>query len=418
MVVIKTKPCVLCTNLQESAQGAPMYLIKNTTVYSPEFVGKKDILLGGTKILAIANDLGTFSSLNSTEHPLQIIDGSKFLAIPGLVDNHLHPTGGGGEGGYTTRTPEMHLSEITTAGVTTVIGTLGTDGTSRTMTNLIAKIKALKEEGISAWCYSGNYHLPIRTLTGNITDDLILIEEVIGAGEIALSDHRSSQPTRDEVARLAAQTRVGGMLSGKAGTINIHMGDGPAMLAMLEDIVATTEIPRTQFSPTHMSRNPDLFKAGIQWAKQGGYVDFTSCTVKQFLDEGELRCSTSLKILLDEGVSLDRITFSSDAGGSLPTFDSKGELSGMVVGTCHSMLHEVRLSVQKQGIDLATALAPVTANPADRLKLKSKGHLATGFDGDLVLLNRDTLEVDTVFAMSKLMVQSGKPVVKGLFEKA
>ena len=50
-------------------------------------------------------------------------------------------------------------------------------------------------------------------------------------------------PTLDELKRLAADIRVGGILSGKAGVLNIHLGDGAVGLQLLRELVATTEIP-------------------------------------------------------------------------------------------------------------------------------------------------------------------------------
>ena len=49
---------------------------------------------------------------------------------------------------------------------------------------------------------------------------------MIGIGELALSDHRSSQPTRDELLRIASDAHVAGMISGKAGIVHLHLGDG------------------------------------------------------------------------------------------------------------------------------------------------------------------------------------------------
>jgi beta-aspartyl-dipeptidase (metallo-type) len=383
-----------------------MYIIKNIDIYAPAALGRKDILVGGTQILAIEESLEALVS-SLPRGRVRVIDGSGSIAIPGLVDNHLHITGGGGEGGFTSRTPEMEFSRIASAGVTSVVGTLGTDASTRSMNNLLAKVKALREQGISAWCYSGNYQLPLRTVTGNLTDDIVLIEEIIGAGEVAIADHRSSQPSSAELTRLASQARVGGLLSGKAGTVNIHVGGGAEGISLLEEAVAGSEIPRTQFVPTHMGRDQALLNQGISWALAGGYVDFTACTVQQFLDEGEIRCSSALKLLLDTGVALDRISFSSDAGGSLPEFNEKGEYQGMTVGSCTSLLDEVRLAVHVEGLDLPTALAPVTENPAKRLKLQGKGRLQAGNDADLVILDQQSLKPLQVFAGGRLISEGG-----------
>jgi beta-aspartyl-dipeptidase (metallo-type) len=388
------------------------YLIKNIESYNPLSLGQKDILIGGTKILAIENEISLPESLPG----IRIIDGQDYVAVPGVIDCHVHIIGGGGEGGYTSRTPELHLTDFTLAGVTTVVGTLGTDAVTRTMSNLIAKVKALKEEGISAFCYSGNYRLPLKSLTGSIMDDLLLVEEIIGAGEIALSDHRSSQPDFQELVRVTADTRVGGMLSRKAGIINIHLGDGKRGLSMLRELVKQTEIPATQFLPTHMTRNPGLFREGLEWAKSGGFIDFTSCTTEQFLAEGELRASEALRIALEDQVPLERISFSSDAGGSLPQFDEGGNLIGIEIGKSTSQLDEFRRAVFDQKVDISSALHPITKNPARILKLAEKGELRPGSDADLLLLDKQSLELSHCFSLGTLMVEKGQALVHGAFE--
>ena len=70
---------------------------------------------------------------------------------------------------------------------------------------------------------------------------------------------------------------MGGMLSGKAGLAHIHMGTGDAKLQPLLDAVAMSDVPISQFLPTHMERNPELVAAGIEWMDvQKGYADFTA----------------------------------------------------------------------------------------------------------------------------------------------
>ena len=225
-----------------------MYMIKNAHVFSPEDIGIQDVLVGGGKILKMAENLPVEEAYGIT-----VIDGSGKCLMPGLIDSHVHILGGGGEGGAKTRTPEIMLSDIVTGGVTTIVGCLGTDGCTRTMSNLLAKAKGLEEEGITTYVYTGSYQVPVRTLTGTIMDDIILLEKVVGTGEIALSDHRSSQPSKKEFARIVADTRVGGILSGKAGLVNIHMGDGENRLKYLRYMLKKTEIPLSNMLPTHIT---------------------------------------------------------------------------------------------------------------------------------------------------------------------
>ncbi|MDI6863477.1 MAG: amidohydrolase family protein, partial [Pseudothermotoga sp.] len=208
-----------------------MILLKNATVYSPEPLGVRDILLAVDRIVAIEEQL-TVCLPN-----LSVIDCSGKIAVPGFIDSHVHILGGGGEGGFRTRTYELSFSDLVRAGITTVVGCLGTDGVTRSLESLYAKAKALEEEGVSSYIYVGSYRVPPVTLTGSIIKDIVLIDKVIGVGEVAISDHRSSQPTLDELKRLAADARIGGMLSGKAGVVNVHVGDGPTMLEPLTNVV-------------------------------------------------------------------------------------------------------------------------------------------------------------------------------------
>ena len=385
-------------------------LIKNAEVYTPDPIGKKDVLITGNSIGYLQDEISVGKSL-----AFETIDGRGKLLVPGFIDSHVHILGGGGEGSYKTRTPEIVLSDIIRGGVTTVIGCLGTDGVTRTMSNLIAKARGLEEEGITCFIYTGSYQIPVRTLTGSILDDIILIDKIIGVGEIALSDHRSSQPTVEEIAKIAAAARVGGMLSGKAGVVNVHMGDGKRKLSFLEEIIDTTEIPITQFIPTHVGRNPDLFQAAIAYAKKGGFVDLTTSVLKTSPDDKPVTSAPFFKKMLDEGVSVQNITFSSDGQGSLPEFDEHGKFLRLGVGKVSSLFSDVRDTIMNHNVPIETALKVITSNPATILKLHQKGSISVGKDADLVLLNED-LEIDTVIAKGRIMVRQKEVVVKGTFE--
>lgn len=391
-------------------------VIKKVKVYSPEYLGIKDVLLIGNKIGAIDDNISVdMSSLIE----VNIIDGTSRILTPGFIDSHVHILGGGGEGSYRTRTPEIVLTDITKGGVTTVVGCLGTDGISRNMVSLLAKAKGLEEEGITTFIYSGSYRLPIVTITGEVMKDLITIDKVIGVGEIAMSDHRSSQFTIEEFEKLAADTRVGGMLSGKAGIVNIHLGDGRRMMNMLFEVVQTTEIPFSQFLPTHTNRNPYLFEDAIKYAKAGGFIDFTTSSDPVFWEgaDAEIKTSKALKRCLNEGVSEEVITFSSDGQGSLPVFNEKKEFIGLGVGKVESLYQEVRDAVLVDGVPFEKAIKTITSNPAKILKLKDKGRIEKGFDADLVLLDEKNLEIQTVIAKGQIMIQDKVIKVYGTFEK-
>jgi len=389
-----------------------MILIKNGDVYSPTSKGEQDILVSNDKIAFIQQGM----VLANTSLPIQILDASNCYIVPGFIDSHVHLIGGGGEGGFKTRTPELLLSDCIKSGITTVIGVLGTDGTTRTMPSLLAKCRALEEEGITSFVYTGSYQTPVKTLFSKIEEDIILIDKIIGVGEIAISDHRSSQPTKHELARIAAEARNGGLLSGKSGVVNLHIGDSKSMLSMIEEIIDETELPITQFYPTHINRNSYLFEAGIQYAQKGGFVDFTTSTIPHFIENGEVKCSVGLKRMLDSGVNIEQITFTSDGQASLPDFDENGVLRGMKIGKVNSLYHEVKDAILNEGIPIEEALKVITSNPARILKLQNKGQINEGYDADLVFLNKKTLEIETVISKGRVMLQNGELLVKGTFE--
>lgn len=392
-----------------------MKLIRQAEVYAPEYLGKKDILVINDKIVAIEDQIsGGFDQLTIEE-----IDGSSLIATPGFIDCHFHILGGGGEGGYQNRTPEVTLSQLTTAGVTTVVGCLGTDGVGRDMVALISKAKGLEAEGISTYVYDGSYRLPLDPVTDSLIKDFLTIDKVIGIGEIAVSDHRSSQPSFEEFTRAVADARVGGMLSGKAGIINVHLGGGKRQYELLLRTVEETEIPISQFLPTHANRTSELFEASIAFAKMGGTIDFTASEDPDFWEreDDEVRFSKGLKRLLDEGIGLDQFTMTSDGQGSLPYFDENNQFIGLGVGSSRALMVGIKEAVQVEQIPLEIALRAITYNPAKILKLAQKGRIAPGMDADLCLLNKDTLDVETVIAKGKVMVDKKDVKVWGTFEQ-
>jgi beta-aspartyl-dipeptidase (metallo-type) len=387
-----------------------MLLIRNAEVYTPAPAGRRDVLVAGGRVARIE------PGIRMDPAYCEIVDAEGLVAVPGFVDSHVHMAGGGGEGGYATRTPELALSDAVRGGVTTVVGCLGTDGVTRSLAALLAKARALDEEGITAFMLTGYYAVPVQTLTGSIERDLLLIDKIIGVGEVALSDHRSTQPTFDEFLRLASEARRGGILSGKAGVVNVHMGDGRRGLDYLRRAVAETEIPVRQFVPTHINRNPVLFEEGIAYARAGGFVDFTTSTVPAFIAEGEVKASQGLRRMLEAGVPASQVTFTSDGQGSLPNFDAQGRFVGIGVGRVTSLFAEVRDAVLQEHVPLHTALEVVTSSPARVMKLAGKGEIGPGLDADLVLLTPGGLDISGVIAKGRWLMRDGTPLVKGTFE--
>jgi len=387
-----------------------MILIQKGQVFAPEPLGKKDILIMGSKIGAIKEP----GQIRIEGLDVQVVNASEKIIIPGFVDSHVHILGGGGEGGPATRAPEITVEDITSSGVTTVIGCLGTDGTTRHMQSLLAKARGLDAEGITTYIYSGSYQIPVVTITGSIRSDLILIDKVIGAGEIAVSDHRSSQPIFAEIARLAAECRVGGMLGGKAGILHLHMGDGPRKLEMLFKLIKETEIPPTQVIPTHVNRNPELLEEAIEFILQGGYIDLTAGAEPAAKDNGGISIGAAIKLCLKKKAPITHITVSSDSNGSMPVFDKKGKLTGLTIATEKSLLENFRFLVRQKILSLQDALKLFSANPATFYKLNQKGEIKVGRDADIILFDKDFNLTDS-FAMGRMMISDRKLIAKGTF---
>jgi beta-aspartyl-dipeptidase (metallo-type) len=387
-------------------------LLKNAHVIAPEDLGVKDILVAGEKIAMIGEGL----SLPAV-YDCEVVDCEGNYVVPGFIDSHVHLIGGGGEGGYATRTPEIQLTDITTSGVTTVLGLLGTDGVTRHVASLLAKARGLEDEGITAYIYSGSYEIPTPTITGSVRNDIILIDKVIGTGEIAMCDHRSSQSPKEAYQQITAEARVGGMLSGKAGVVNMHLGDGEDGLKMLYEITKNGEIPKTQIIPTHVNRNKRLFKEAIEWAKQGGIMDVTSSVSPETGSSHSVKSSKAVKQALEAGVNIENITMSSDGNGSMPIFDEAGNNIGVGVASQISILNEFRDMVQKENIAITDAIKIITSNIAKFTKLyPRKGCLANNSDADILVLDKD-LQLQHVWARGTHMVENGKPIVFGTFEK-
>lgn len=360
-------------------------LLKNAHVIAPEDLGVKDILVAGEKIAMIGEGL----SLPAV-YDCEVVDCEGNYVVPGFIDSHVHLIGGGGEGGYATRTPEIQLTDITTSGVTTVLGLLGTDGVTRHVASLLAKARGLEDEGITAYIYSGSYEIPTPTITGSVRNDIILIDKVIGTGEIAMCDHRSSQSPKEAYQQITAEARVGGMLSGKAGVVNMHLGDGEDGLKMLYEITKNGEIPKTQIIPTHVNRNKRLFKEAIEWAKQGGIMDVTSSVSPESGSSHSVKSSEAVKQALEAGVNIENITMSSDGNGSMPIFDEAGNNIGVGVASQISILNEFRDMVQKENIAITDAIKIITSNIAKFTKLyPRKGCLANNSDADILVLDKD-----------------------------
>ena len=386
-------------------------LLKNANLYDPEPRGLQDIFIINEKIVRIAEHI----EVSDNNIALQTIDAQGATVVPGYVDQHVHIIGGGGESGPYSRTPEMMLTDITTAGVTTLVGVLGTDGTSRHSESLLAKARGLTHEGITAYMLTGSYELPIHTITTDVRKDIITINDCLGVGEVALSDHRSSEPTKEELKRILTQARLGGMLSGKTGVMQFHMGVGKKGIDVLFEILEESEIPAKHMIPTHVNRAFHLFAQSKELARKGGYIDITSGIREQDGFPTCIKPSDAIAELYKEGIPMQQVTMSSDANGCMSVVLPDGSARQLAV-SMYSLHEEVRDALLA-GVPTEVVLAVVTSNPARANGLyPNKGCVAVDSDADIVIYDKDLL-VDTVIARGKVMVENKVPKVKGTFEK-
>ncbi|OJU11697.1 MAG: beta-aspartyl-peptidase [Clostridiales bacterium 43-6] len=362
-------------------------LLKNITCYCPRSIGKKDILLSGETFETIA-DCGVIAADCAI---LRVINCEGLYAFPGLIDQHVHLIGGGGEEGYASRIDEISFEEIILAGVTTVVGLLGADSYTKNMNSLLAKVRALEIRGLTAFLYSGSYALPVTTLTGDIVRDLVLIDKVIGTGEIAIADHRSSNPNAEMLLETATKTHLGGLLSGKAGVMHIHLGDGKRGIQPIVDLLRASDLPVAMFIPTHANRNPRLFESALDYLKNGGHIDLTAG------ETAGLTVPDAVEKIIQSGADISRVTISSDANGSSPTG---------AAGTIDCLYADTVAMIKNKNISPETAFCFVTENVANTLNLSPrKGVLQEGSDGDILITDKD-LTIKKVFSKGVLCVDN------------
>ncbi|MEF2609239.1 MAG: beta-aspartyl-peptidase [Faecalicoccus sp.] len=376
-----------------------MLQIKNAHVYAPQDKGIQDVWIAGGKIEVVSKTLPIIDGIDC-------IDATGKILTPGLIDRHVHITGGGGEGGFCTQAPAVTASRLIHGGLTTVVGLLGTDGITRSVENLVAKAKGLKDQGISVYCMTGAYGYPSITITDSVQKDIVFVEEIIGC-KLALSDHRSSHVTFEELMHLASDVRVAGMLSKKAGILTLHLGDEKQGLQMVMDILDQTEIPIKTFQPTHVNRNPALLQQAISFAKRGGTIDITCDST-----EGVYQALMKIK---EEGVCMDQVTLSSDGQGSWSKYDARGNLLQIGVSDVDTIYKQIVYLVKQKNWSMEDALALGCRNVAKALELyPKKGVIQKGSDADLLLWDKD-LNLDTVIAQGNIVMKNGKLLTKEMF---
>ncbi len=380
-----------------------MILIKGAHIFSPEDLGVKDIMIINDRVVMIGDDLSPISDA------MVIIDGKDKILMPGLIDGHVHITGGGGEGSFKTRVPEITLSKLISGGITTTLGLLGTDSITRSVENLVAKAKALKEEGITCLTVTGSYGYPSVTITGSVKKDIVFIDEVIGV-KIAISDHRAPSISDEELARLASDVRVAGMLSGKAGIVVTHMGSSDNGLLPINNVLSKWDVPIRTFRPTHVNRKKELLLESFEFAKKGGVIDLT-CGIYE-----EMSPARVVGMAKENGVPSENITISSDGYGSWSRYDEKGNLIKIGVSSVSSLFEELKKMVMDNKMSIDEALPYFSSNVSKALGIyPAKGTVCEGSDADLVLVDKD-FNLEYVIAKGQIMMHNREIIVKGTYE--
>jgi len=378
-------------------------LLKNANLYSPDKMGMKDILIANDKIMAIDDNLSAFENKHT-----KVIDLEAKILTPGLIDQHIHVIGAGGKEGFASMTPEVQLSELIACGSTTVNSLLGTDGNARNIRTLYAKVKALDQEGISAYMFSGYYGMDTVTITDSIQGDMLFIDKVLGV-KIAISDIRSSYPSATDLVRKLRDIMVGGMIGGKKGILHLHLGNLPSKMDVLFELVNDYHFPIKHISPTHVGRTKPLFDQAIEFAKLGGMIDITTGASKY------TEPYKSVLYALDEGVSIDKMTFSTDGHAGLTKFDDAGNAIGVRKAPIDANFEQIIALIKQGGLPIEMAFKLNTINPAENLGLKHKGKIEIGYDADFCCFDEDLNLID-VFAKGQHMMKDKKIIVKGNFE--
>jgi len=355
-------------------------LIENGELFTPGRIGKQALLIANDQIVKI----GAIDrrGLDQIGLAYEVLDAHGHFVIPGLIDPHEHLAGASGSTGFGSETPPIFFEEIVSGGITTVVGTVGTDTTTMPVARLLARVKTLNQSGITEFCYTGGYNVPPSTITGDVRDDLLLIQEVIGAGEISIADDRATCPSPRELAKLVSDAHVGGMLSGKAGVSHFHVGPRDRRLAPLRELLDDFDVKPEWLYPTHVERNEALMREAMELVQRGATID---------IDVVEKDLHKWLRFYFEQDGDRTRCTVSSDAFSMSP----------------QNLLAQLRICVLEHSFRLEEILPFATSNTARVLKLPQKGKLSEGCDADIAILNARSLELHHVFARGQHVVANG-----------
>lgn len=364
--------------------------VRAQEIYAPECLGPGEMLVLGDRIIALqANVTPLVEAMGAGN----IQDISVHRVIPGLIDQHLHLLGGGDGDGPLARMRELGAEEILLSGITTAATLLGSEMRFKTLRALLYKAEGEAHKGLSTFVYTGSMGADPVSILEDAFSDIALFGRIIGAKAAIADPLYNTHP--DRLTALAIQLRQARAQTGKPCILHVHVGRAQQGLEFLVRLCEQTGLPPEQVVPTHVNRAAavtPVFRQGIEWAKQGGMIDFTCCLGP--LDGIRSGMDTVEAVLqaLDAGVPPSQMTLTSDAGVAVPD----PELGSRQVPPSILMRDLIRLV--QSGLPWDVALAFVTVNPAQRLGLsKRKGRLAVGYDADFVCLT-ETSDIAAVYA--------------------
>jgi len=384
-------------------------LIKNARVYTPEPRGICDILVCGETVAR----LGSFEVPSGWE--VETVDLQGMVLTPGFIDAHVHLLGGAGGWGLASRFTDISFSELVAEGITTVVGCLGTDTLSKNLWNLLAKVRALDEDGLSAFMYAGGNVHPLPSITGSLKTDIWLVDKIIGAGEVTVSDlgaGAASMTSPEYIARIAVDAMEAGQAVGKVGIVCLHLGN-EGMAAVFE-VLERTGLPISVFLPTHVNRNAKCLDEAKKFLELGGCVDLTTSYEP---GHAAIPAPSALAELAGSDSWARRVSMTSDGNAGLTIRAEGGDSATLVYHSVATLPHAFRDAVTNHGVPLERALSTITLNPARFHRLTRKGRVVPGADADLVALG-DDLRVREVWARGRRVVREGEVVVRGMAEEA
>ncbi len=383
-------------------------VLTGAEVYAPAPLGRLDVVIAGGRVVMLD---GEAAETLAGDHTRIVQLADAFLA-PGLVDGHVHFLGGGGGDGYDSRSPELQLSDFTGHGITTAVAPLGIDPVSRSLEGLLAKARALREGGISAYVYTGGFRKPLLHLSGSVWRDGYLIPDVLGV-KLAIGVERAPSHSRQELADLSRELLWVERATGRRLVLHVHLGvltEGHALVQELADVLAD----RDRLVVTHLNRTPHHVETAIKLARLGVWTDLTCMISPERGMPGSMRASAAAIRLREAGVPMERVTLSTDGNGSVPERGKDGRWRPYRKHM-DSLLDELRaLVVAGFGLDEALALA--TVNPASALGLSAKGRITDGADADVLVFGAG-LKIRDVYARGRLMVAGGEVIEIGRYER-